>query len=93
MDLTKIDRAIDACLADRRQDMIRLLADWIRIPGVRGAAQPDAPYGAEVERMLQLAGKSAHALGLKTEMYHHRVCITPTKTTCRGNWASCAIWT
>lgn len=76
MDLTKIDRAIDACLADRRQDMIRLLADWIRIPSVRGEAQPDAPYGAEVERMLQLAGKSAHALGLKTEMYHHRVCIT-----------------
>ena len=45
MDLTKIGRAIDACLAARRQDMIRLLADWIRIPSVRGEAQPDAPEG------------------------------------------------
>ena len=50
MDLTKIGRAIDACLAARRQDMIRLLADWIRIPGVRGAAQPDAPCGANIRR-------------------------------------------
>lgn len=50
MDQTQIDRAIDACLAARRQDMIRLLADWIRIPGVRGAAQPDAPCGANIRR-------------------------------------------
>ena len=57
-----ISRMID----DLRDDLIEMLKRWIAVPSEKGEAAPGAPFGAEVNRMLELALSDAKALGFET---------------------------
>lgn len=47
---------LDAILASQNEEALKTLQDWIRIPSVRAeASAPNAPFGAEVRRMLDQA--------------------------------------
>ena len=46
-----------------REDFIRTLQAWVRVPSVKGPAEEGAPFGREVRDMLTLALKTAEDMG------------------------------
>ena len=57
---------LNTCVTNLQQDMITCLQENIRIPSVRGAAEPGAPYGSHVRRCLDHALAAATKLGFRT---------------------------
>ena len=55
--------ALEAALAQNRDDMITTLQRWVQQPSVRAAAEADAPFGRDVRAMLDLALMDARRLG------------------------------
>ena len=53
-----LDKAVEAL----RPQLEQTLAAWIRIPSVKDAPQPGAPFGADVRRMLDRAIEDGRAL-------------------------------
>ena len=57
---------LDAALEALREDMITTLQRWIRVPSVRAErSAPNAPFGADVRRALEVAMEDIARLGLK----------------------------
>ena len=50
----------------KKNELIACLQENLQIPSVQGAAEPDAPYGAEVRRCLDHVLDTAQALGFRT---------------------------
>ncbi|MCI5955529.1 MAG: Sapep family Mn(2+)-dependent dipeptidase, partial [Clostridiales bacterium] len=52
-----------------REEMTQTLTRWIRIPSVKGAPEPGAPFGPEVRRALDTALADAEAMGFETRNF------------------------
>ena len=57
----KVYRLIDGY----RDEFVKTLKRWVRIPSVKGEPEPDAPFGREVRNMLNQAMEDARALGFE----------------------------
>ena len=60
-------QVIDRWLEDHYPDLEKALCDSLRIPSVKGAAQPGKPFGAEVNDALEHVLGLCAEMGLKTE--------------------------
>ena len=60
---------IDEILTGYREEMMKTVQKWVRIPSVKGDAAPDAPFGLEARRALDTAMADCQAFGLKTEIF------------------------
>lgn len=60
------DEQICAWLEEHRQQIVDDLKELVRIPSVRSAPLPDAPYGAECHRVLEAAEKLFARMGFQT---------------------------
>ena len=65
MDYTYLDSRVE----ELREELLADLKRWIAIPSVLGEAAPDAPFGAETRRMLDLAMETAERYGFKTRVF------------------------
>ena len=54
---------VEKILADYREEMIKTLQAWVRIPSVKGEAAPGAPFGAENRRALDQAMADCRRMG------------------------------
>lgn len=54
-------------LDSQQEVMIQTLQDWIRIPSVKADPLPDAPFGTECVRALEMALSQAQNMGFVTE--------------------------
>ena len=61
----QLNRIIDSL----RDEMIDTLKKWIMTPSVKADPQPNAPFGADVRKMLDLALEDCERLGFKTEEF------------------------
>ena len=66
----KIHELIDNC----REDYIRMLQSWIRIPSVKGEAAPGAPFGKDVRSMLDRAAEDAREMGFAVRGFDGYAC-------------------
>jgi len=57
-----------------REAFVETLSSWIRVPSVKGEAEGNAPFGAEVRRMLDLAMKTAREMGFTPQDYDGYAC-------------------
>ncbi len=63
-------KELDKILDTLKDEMISTLQEWVRVPSVANDnAQPGAPFGPEVRRMLDKAMADAEKLGFKTEVF------------------------
>ncbi len=53
--------------------MVAMLTKWIQIPSVKAPALPDAPFGAEVRRSLEVALKDAKDMGFDVRNFDNYV--------------------
>ncbi len=59
----------DRILESMREPMVRTLQEWIRVPSLKQDEKPDAPFGEELKRMLDMALESCRALGFEARNY------------------------
>ncbi len=52
-----------------REPMTETLANWIKIPSVKGDAAPGAPFGVEVRKALDLALEDAATMGFEVRNF------------------------
>ena len=60
---------IDEILTGYREEMMKTVQKWVRIPSVKGDAAPDAPFGVQARRALDTAMADCESFGLKTEIF------------------------
>ena len=58
-----LDRTLDQALESMKDDLIETLKGWLRVPSLKAEAEPGAPFGPELRRMLDLALADARRLG------------------------------
>ena len=51
-----------------KEDYARILSRWLSVPSLKGEAEPGAPFGKEVRRMLDMAMEDAAAMGFETRI-------------------------
>ena len=62
MNYEQLDRIVEGY----REELIANIQKWVSVPSVKGpAAGPDAPFGAEVRRMLDMALEDAKGFGFE----------------------------
>lgn len=64
-----IDQKATAWLAENREKILNNWMELIRIPSVKGEAQPNAPYGAECARALKTAARQMEAVGAQVKIH------------------------
>ena len=57
-----------------RDDLVQTLTRWIQIPSVKDTPAEDAPFGAEVRRMLDVAMQDAEAMGFAVRGFDGYAC-------------------
>ena len=60
---------LDACVEELREELLADLKRWIAIPSVLGEAAPNAPFGLETRRMLDLALETARGYGFEAREF------------------------
>ena len=63
-----------AYLDAHAEDYAAQLCRWVEVPSVKGAATPDAPFGKDVRRMLDVAMADAKAFGYETRDFDGYAC-------------------
>ena len=57
---------IDSFIEQNREALVRDIGRIVAVPSVEGPAEPDAPFGKEPKRALELGLQIAAELGLET---------------------------
>ena len=57
-----------------REEFVRTLQRWIRVPSVKGEAAEGAPFGTEVRQMLDTAMEDARSLGFPVRDFDGYAC-------------------
>ena len=63
-----------AYLDAHAEDYAAQLCRWVEVPSVKGEATPDAPFGKDVRRMLDMAMADAKAFGYETRNFDGYAC-------------------
>ena len=63
-----------AYLDAHAEDYAAQLCRWVEVPSVKGEATPDAPFGKDVRRMLDVAMADAKAFGYETRDFDGYAC-------------------
>ncbi len=64
-----LDPKLNAITDSLQDEMLDTLQKWLRIPSVKADAQPGAPFGTNVRRMLDVALSDCERMGFKTENF------------------------
>ena len=63
-------KELDIILDSLQDKMISTVQEWVRVPSIASPdAQPGAPFGPQVRKMLDKAMADAEKLGFKTEIF------------------------
>ncbi|MBQ7521167.1 MAG: dipeptidase PepV [Clostridia bacterium] len=60
---------LDTLIDSMREDMIDTLQTWIRQPSVKAEGAPQAPFGADIRKMLDIAEADCRRLGFDTRIF------------------------
>lgn len=71
--MKKYEEDVKKFLDDTHSEMIDCLAEFIRIPSVKSAAQKDCPFGKDVAEGLKFIRAKADAAGLHTENFKNMI--------------------
>jgi dipeptidase, putative len=64
-----MDNKLYAAIDLMEKDMVDTLKKWIRIPSVKAAAQPCAPFGEEIKKALDAALEDAEKMGFEVRNF------------------------
>ena len=65
---------VNAWLDSHRDELVNLLKKWVMIPSVKGEAEPGAPFGREVGRMMKTAAADLREMGFAVREFEGYAC-------------------
>ena len=68
---------IKSYAAKSRPEILRDIARIVSVPSVEGKPEPDAPFGREPKKALDLALSIAEELGLSTRNFENKIGNNP----------------
>ena len=69
-----MDRKVNDLIDTYRDEFTAMLQGWIRTPSVKGTAEPGAPFGRDVRKMLDRAMADAKSLNFAVRDFDGYVC-------------------
>lgn len=69
-----MNQKVSGLLESYREEYVRLLQEWVRIPSVKGEKADGAPFGREVRRMLDRAMADAEKMGFAVRGFDGYAC-------------------
>ena len=69
-----MDQKVSKIIDGYRDEFVRTLQEWIRIPSIKGEAEEHAPFGKEVRRMLNLAMETGRRMGFEPRDFDGYAC-------------------
>ncbi|MBQ3705148.1 MAG: dipeptidase PepV [Clostridia bacterium] len=69
-----MEKKINDLIESYRDEFVRTLQEWIRIPSIKAEAEPGAPFGSEIGRMMDLAMETAGKMGFAVKGYDGYAC-------------------
>ena len=64
-----MNQQLNDMLESYREELVRTLQAWVRVPSVKGEAAPGAPFGKEIGEMMGLAAQTARDMGFEVRTY------------------------
>ncbi|MBR1685703.1 MAG: Sapep family Mn(2+)-dependent dipeptidase [Clostridia bacterium] len=64
-----MNEQINALLDSWKGDYTEMIKRWLSVPSLKAAPLPDAPFGSEVRRMLDMAMQDASDMGFATRIF------------------------
>ncbi|MCE5342015.1 MAG: Sapep family Mn(2+)-dependent dipeptidase [Eubacteriales bacterium] len=64
---------VQQIIDESKNELMNTLRNWVRIPSIKGPAEPGAPFGMPVRRALEAALNDAQAMGFATRNFDHYV--------------------
>ncbi len=71
MDIKSVDKFIDG----QKENMTKILKDFIAIPSVKSAPEDGKPYGNGIFRALEFISDKAEEMGFKTQNFENKIRI------------------
>ena len=65
---------VNALIDSYREEYADMLRRWVQVPSVKAEPLPGAPFGAEVQRMMELAVKDMAAMGFAVRTFEGYAC-------------------
>ena len=65
---------ISALIDSYREEFVRTLQEWVRIPSVKGEPAEGAPFGKEIGRMMEKAMQTAADMGFAVRGFDGYAC-------------------
>lgn len=67
--IMSFDSPVTRIIDSMKDEMNETLQRWIRIPSIKSAPLPDAPFGADIKHMLDIAMDDCRRLGFYTKAF------------------------
>ena len=69
-----MDQKVSSLIDSYRDEFLRTLQEWVRIPSVKGEPAEGAPFGKEIGRMMETAMKTAERMGFTVRSFDGYAC-------------------
>ncbi len=69
-----MNQKINALIEGYREEFVRTLQEWVRIPSVKGTPEAGAPFGREIGRMMEKAMQTAAKMGFRVRAFDGYAC-------------------
>lgn len=69
-----MDQKIYDLIDGYRDEFVKTLQEWVRVPSVRDEPADGAPFGREIGRMMDLAVRTAQRMGFRTRTFDGYAC-------------------
>ncbi len=64
-----MNQKLNSIIEGYREEFISTLQEWVRVPSVKSAPAPGAPFGKEIAAMMELAERTGRQMGFKTRTF------------------------
>ena len=64
-----MDQKLNELLESYRDDFVKTLQEWVRVPSVKGEPAEGAPFGTGVGKMMDLAAETGRKMGFDVRTF------------------------
>lgn len=64
-----MEKKLNDLLESYREDFVKTLQEWVRVPSVKGEPAEGAPFGCEIGKMMDLAAETGRKMGFDVRTF------------------------
>ena len=64
-----MDRKLNDLIESYREDFVKTLQEWVRVPSVKGEPAEGAPFGRDIAKMMDTAAETGRKMGFAVRTF------------------------